>query len=460
MPRVASDRRLWLLLFTAVAVLYAVGARWANQANDAEAAAWPAWALAHHGTLHLEGLAGLPSDNRWFLHLHGHIVSNRMIGVVLAGVPVNVLLGWTGLTPTAAGAITSILMAAAAVATVGILFRRLTGTATALVATAVIALGTAMWTVASRQLWTHAPDAMWLSLAMVAVSRRRYVLAGLAFMPAVLTRPHLVAAALVLALALAALERRAAPLVIIPVAVAALGILVFLNREIFGAWSVGGGYSEIGYSVQGVATPANGHHTALLVLQRLAGAFLSPWCGLLLYTPVLLLALAAVPRALRQVPAWTVAAAAGGCAYELAQCLVNDFTGGNMFFGNRLVIEWIVLCAPLLVCSLQLWVRKHPALLPAVAGLATASVAIHAIGMLLDGWRTERLGSGWREWYLGIMVRDAGVYGVTLATVALLATGLAVAFSVRAERQPVSCAARPGSSRSPDGSAAEQALPA
>src|SRR5438874_13601390 len=127
-PRLDSGRGLWLGVFTLFTTVYALTAHWTFPGLDTEAAAWPAWSLVHHGTVNLAGVAHLPA-NSWFIHAHGQVLSNRTIGVVLAGVPVNALLGWTGITPAAAAALTAVLLSAAAVATTAVVLRSLVGRA-------------------------------------------------------------------------------------------------------------------------------------------------------------------------------------------------------------------------------------------------------------------------------------------------------------------------------------------
>ena len=461
-PRLETDRGLWLGVFAFCVVVYTLTARWSGQANDAMAAAWPAWTLAHHGTLHLDTVRGVP-DCIWFVHAHGHLVSNRMIGVILVGVPVNLLLGWTGLPAEAAGAITAILVTAVAMATMAVIARRIVGLYPALAAIAVLAFGTATWTVASKELWTHGPDAMWLALAVLALSRRRYLLAGLAFAPAMLVRPHLVVVALVAAVTIAALERRLAPLLTVPPAVGGLGLLAALNHAIFGTWSLSGGYGLLGYSA-GQAAAVGGHGGVLsqltnqvnLIIKPLEGALFSPWDGLFLYTPVALVALLAIPFGLRTAPRWATGAAFGGIAYELAQGRVNpNFTGGNIFFSNRLVIESLVLCLPLMAFSVAAVVRRWPRLLPVVASVATLSVAIHAAGAILSPWLVG-INDPWSDWYLAIVLRAAGPDGIVVAAVGIIATVTAAIVASAWQRGgSFSSGVRPESSARPVGWASE-----
>jgi hypothetical protein len=460
-PRLDSDRGLWLAIFAVFASVYALTAHWTFPGLDTEAAAWPAWSLVHRGTLNLLGIAHLP-QNAWFIHAHGQLLSNRTIGVVLAGVPANALLGWTGITPAAAAALTAVVLTAAAVATTAVVLRSLAGLSWALGATLVVGFGTAMWTVSATELWTHSPDALWLALVMFALSRRRYALAGLAFVPALLTRPHLAVAGLAIAFWLTVAERSWRPLVRIAVPViGGLFAVVTVNHAIYGAWSLTGGYGLVGYSATSIAgTGGSWSAPFVTVGHNLLGALFSPRCGVFLYTPVALVGLLGLPRGFRSAPRWTHAAAFGGCAYELAQSKINLFTGGSLFFSNRLIIECLLLCTPLLVhCALR-WTRTRPrAAITAV--LAAAAVAMHAMGALLPTpGASPAYIQPWRDWLLLFWLRNAGPVGQLKAVVVVLVAlaALKALADLRASK-PASSGARPGSSRHQDDWHVEQVLP-
>jgi hypothetical protein len=420
------DRTLWLFMATFCLPIYALTANWSNQGVDAESAAWPAWALAHRGSLNLSGIAGLPRLE-WFLHAHGELLSNRTIGVVLSGVPINVAFGWTGLGPDPAAALTSVICAAATVATLAVLLRSLVGPKWGLASAFVVGFGTAVWTVDSKELWTHTPDALWLSLSLLGLQRRRYLLAGLAFVPAILTRPHLAVAAALLAVGCGVADRSwrsALRLAALPVV--ALAAVPVLNHLIYGPWSLTGGYGLLGYTVNSSAqagAPAGGPVVAPLV--NFAGALTSPRCGLLLYTPIALLALATVWRGWREAPAWTKAAAVAGIGYELVQCHINGFTGGSAdFFSNRLIVECLILCTPLLAFSVRRWATR-PGRVSAAVALSGVSIGIHLIGAIQPSLPDP--GNPWTSFYLYDVIRSEGALGVVPTGSTFVLVALAVA---------------------------------
>jgi hypothetical protein len=420
---------LWWLVAVPCALVYAVTASWTYQGEDAVASAWPAWSLVHRGTLNLAGIHGMPGSE-WFLHLHGQVLSNRMIGAVAAGVPANALLGWTGLGAAPAAALTAVVMSAAAVATLCVVLRSVAGLRWALAAAVVFAFGTAEWTVSSKELWTHTPDVLWISLVLLGLSRGRYLLSGLAFVPAVMTRPHLVVAAVVIAALMAVLRRSAEPAVAIA-APALFGVmaLVVVNHAIYGAWSVTGGYGAVGYSVSSNISVTGGaggvRGMVEFVATNVAGALVSPRCGLLLYVPIAALALMALPSGWRSAPQWTKAAAAGGVVYELAQCRINSFTGGAGFFSNRLILESLVACAPLLVHALRQWSARTPRREAVAIALAAASVAVHALGAVVPSLPAPGE-DPWSSWYVLDVLRHGGTAAPSMAVVAVAVVVLAL----------------------------------
>src|SRR5947209_9145498 len=82
-----SDRNTFLAILVLVAYVFSLTAHWTRHPiNDAEAAYGPAWWFVHQGTFFLDRAPHLPKI-AWFVHTHGHVVSNRTAGVILVGVP-------------------------------------------------------------------------------------------------------------------------------------------------------------------------------------------------------------------------------------------------------------------------------------------------------------------------------------------------------------------------------------
>src|SRR5436305_8219199 len=140
-----SGRALWLLVFVPVVLGFLFCGHWTLNNADSVAAAWPAYALVHVGSLHLEHVRNLPLDP-WFIPgAHGHLVSSRMPGVVFISVPLQAAFGWTGLNAMAPSVATAAVVTAAAVANMTLLLRRLSNASAALVAGLLLAFGTTLW---------------------------------------------------------------------------------------------------------------------------------------------------------------------------------------------------------------------------------------------------------------------------------------------------------------------------
>lgn len=410
-------RRPWLTVFTTVAGVYLLTAHWAvGQNSDSQVAAWPAHAFVTTGTFRLDAISGSLPDVPGFVTANGHLVASRTMGVLLSALPAQLLLNWTGASPEALGALTAALMTAAAMATAYCAIRHVVSPRTALAGIGVLAFGTAAWTIAGAELWTHGPDLLWLSLAMLGVSRRSYLLAGLAFAPAVITRPHLALVALPLGIWAAWHERRLLPLVQFAVpGAAAVAALYTWNGWYYGQGSITGAYG--GHIERAIGATQSSAVPSLWF--NILGTTVSPWCGVLLFTPVVVVAVLGL-RHVRLAPGWTKALAIGALLYLLGQFRVANFDGGGAQYGNRYLIEPMLLTLPLgLVCA-RTWVGTDRIRRALVACLGATSVAIYAVGALLTPF-WQGISGNWVAWYPYVVVRTAGVTGVVVTAAAVLA---------------------------------------
>jgi hypothetical protein len=394
-----------------VAAIYLLTAHWnTGQVNDTQAAIWPAWNFVHHGSFFLDHVRGLP-HNIWFSPVNGHLVSNRMMGVVLAGVPISAVLAWTGLTPESLNALNGALIAALAVSFLCLVFREIVTPRLALGASVAVAFGTSLWTVAGAETWPQSVDALCAAMALLAVARSRFWLAGLALAPALLTRPHMAIVALILGLGLSLTKRSFRPLLRIGIPTGAgVAALVLWNHWMFGRWNLGGAY----VSSLATATKApRGAEAAVGFLANAAGAGFTPAKGLFIFTPVALLAVFWIVATGRRTVTWSQIAFIAGLGYEFIQLRLNSYTGGAEFYGNRLVIELVVLSSPLAVVSYQQWAAGHPwrrfsASVFSALGIATYSVG-GLLGHSLAGTGTQ---SDWLVYYPEFVVRAAALSGL------------------------------------------------
>jgi alpha-1,2-mannosyltransferase len=371
----------WFFLVL-VSVYLATAYYGGNVVNDVHSAAHAAWSLATRGTLDLSGL-DLPYDQAWVVEVGDAEYSNRFPGVIAAAVPLYALvrpelpLVW----PSAASAAVA---AAVGVTAVLVGLRRLVPHRYALAGAAFLGLGTGVWAVGADGLWGHGITTMWLGLtfAGLATGGRGRALAAVAGMGAVLTRPHL---AVGIAVAAAVLWRRDRAGAVALAAGAAVGAAAFLlyGRVLFGEWSLTGGYDtkflDADYdgngTVDGSADPfawrAANVWTALVATR----------VGLLPAYAVALPALWALVKVRRSLPPTIVALAVGALANAVAQTGLNRIAGGSGFWGNRTLIETIVLAWPLAVAA----VAAHTGgrVWRAVFALATAwTVGFHALGSI------------------------------------------------------------------------------
>lgn len=234
-------------------------------------------------------------------------------------------------------------------------------------ATLATALGSDLWVVASQSPWQHGSAALFLVLALwllvpAQASRWRLAAGGLAAAAAVCARPTSVLFALPIAVwALRAHGRRALWLLGPAAGVAVL--LLGHNQAVFGNWLGGlGGIEGQGHAQHGL----DGWLTDA-PLVSLAGTLVSPNRGLFVFSPWVLLALAALPWTARRFADFPVVRAAllGLVPFGLVISLYGVWWGG-WSFGPRYWTEAMPLFGVLLGLAL------------AAAPAGTARAALHA----------------------------------------------------------------------------------
>ena len=429
-----SDRALAALVFLPVLSCYLASGHWALSGSDATAAAWPAWALVHHGTLHLEGFRDLLPPNAWFIAgAHGHLVSSRMPGVIFIGVPAQAVFAWTGWDPVTSSVVTAAVVSSGAVAIATLLFRRLSNAAAALVAGGVLAFGTTLWTVAGTELWTHGPDVLWLGAGLLALSAGRTVWSGVLLAPAVATRPHVVIAVAAIA-AVVAWQRRSVrvlPALAVPAAIALFSVVAF-NWYQFGTATLSGGvYSYAGHAA--IVGSGGSFIGSMRDWASMSAAFLvSPMRGVLPYSPVVLVSLIGLKGSWRRLPDWGRGAAIGGVLYLLVQARINGIYSSFGFFGYRLTIESVLLWSPLVfVAARELWASGRRLI---VFLLAASSIAIQLCGAAFGRVIAVSVNADpWRTW-LPIELMKNG--GPKVIVISLLAAGLVVLVGIRVLSSP------------------------
>jgi len=287
----------------------------------------------------------------------------------------------------------------------------------ALGVSAVLALGTPVWSVAADAMWPHTLTTLGIAGMAWAASRSpvgSWAAVGAFGGVALWGRLH--ASLIVAVLGLVVSTRRRS---LRPALSAGVVSAVFLagatawSRWVYGEWDPAGGYA----SVDVYATKAaEGERWDQLV--NLAGLWVSPGRGLLVVTPCILLLVPALVRSWRALPDWATALLLGGLAYSVAQGLMNLFAGGTGFYGYRLMLETMACAFPALALSAARAGLVARALLP---GLLAAQAVAVGVGAVRDAYSVDP-DEAWHSNALWWAVTDIPTTGGALVVAAATAT--------------------------------------
>jgi hypothetical protein len=245
-----------------------------------------------------------------------------------------------------ASMLTAALTAAASVAAVFVLLTRLTTRPRAALIAVTYAWGTLTWGVSGQALWQHGGAALALALALLALVDRRYTLAGVALTAMAAFRLTTPVMALFL-LPLVGRRPRNWARFVLGAAPLPLALAVY-NTAAFGS-PIKQGYGS-GHITRGVNI-ASGR-----LLHGLPGLLFAPGRGLLVYSPVLLFAIAGAVIARRQpIYRWCGIAFV---VYLLVVANIDQWWGGECF-GARKLAEALPLTAVLLVPAVDVVVRRR-----------------------------------------------------------------------------------------------------
>lgn len=350
-----------------------------TQAGDAAGTIYAAVAIVRDGTVFLDDY--LPYLQQRFGEkpymlasgADGHVVNGPPLGASLLAVPLVAVFTLAGTDAgdveawNEAAMLTAAVTGAATVAVLFVLLTRLTTRRRAAVIASVYAWGTLAWGINAQSLWQHGPAALALAVGLLMLVDRRYVLAGTA-------------------LALMVAFRFSTPplfLLLLPL----LGIRP--GRWIrfgLGALPVAGGlalYNHIAFSSATDQGYGSGHvttsatpHGLSPILEAAATLVASPGRGLLVFSPVLLLAFVGAVRGFRTpIYRWSALA-----AFTYPFVIGNlDQWSGNECFGPRKLAESLPLWAVLIVPAVDVVVRRRA--LRRLVGVAIAwSVGVQLLG--------------------------------------------------------------------------------
>jgi alpha-1,2-mannosyltransferase len=295
----------------------------------------------------------------------GHLVSFRSPGATLVSIPaywINVhVLGHAGYT-FAPGNITACLLTAGAVTLFFLTLARRVRLPVAVIATLVLAFATPMWSVAAAFLWTHPITVLGIAGMAWAAERDRWWLVGLFGGVALWGRLHTVVIVAILGLGVSVMRRQLAPALRAGVVSIAMLVLASVyGHWLYGTWSPAGGYGNgpASHLASGSTgdSPVIGTGVVAKVMNHV-GLWAAPDRGLLVFTPVLLILIPLVVRHWRGLPDWSRMLLVGGVAYALVQGQIDGFTGGDGFFGYRLMLETLMCAAPACVFAAERMPRR------------------------------------------------------------------------------------------------------
>lgn len=294
--------------------------------------------------------------------------------------------------PSLIAALASSLAVSIAVALVFLTARRHLSMRRALFVALGFGLGTGMWTTTSQTLWQHETAVLGLALAVFALMSlsgrgdwRRAVLIGVGLGLAGSTRLQLAPAVLVLVLAVFFTAGRRAAIIAAGCASVPVLIVLVLNYQWFGTIL---GAAPLLESLHGEVHRTTG--TFALQFEGIAGLLVSPNRGLLIFSPVVIVSLIGVPKAVRagarSPHAWCVAAAA---AQFLLYAFYTVWWGGHTY-GPRYMLDLLPLLVPAAIVGMD---ALHGTARQSLAAVALAwSVAVAAIGAFNypnDRWNSD-----------------------------------------------------------------------
>ncbi|HEX5069094.1 MAG TPA: hypothetical protein VFV78_02675 [Vicinamibacterales bacterium] len=444
MARAFSSRHLTALgLFVALFLIYNANGREIG-GSDSQPTKLAARALALRGNLRLDDdVAKQPllGERNSFAHdLQGHVRSAYSpIGSVFGGVTAMALriAGADLNAPLAPNLIAKLTASTLTAMAVVLVFLTLTRFASATASAAVaigLGIGTNYWALLSQTMALHDVVAFGLALTLYNWTRPT----------AHLTSRHIWMGALGLGLAVVA-RQQTAPLVgllglgllarvgwqralpPLAFAVGLLGILLAFQWHWFG-------------HVLGAVPMLESLHPEVHAVTGTistepwigaAGLLISPSRGLLIFSPVVLVALLGIPGALRTLPYHGIGWALGGSlALYLVYAAYTVWWGGHSY-GPRYLLDFVLFLTPPAAVALDTVLRPRWAQALCVLALAWSIVAAGTGAFLADDWNTkpaevdthhERLWD-WRDseipraWSLGLDPRNFDFFRFARATV-------------------------------------------
>lgn len=343
-----SRLRAPLVLFVVAFVIYALTVGW-DLSIDVWTAHYAAWHITQTGQGWLD-VAALPMLDQhplrhvWIVETaDGREAIGRAPGVVAAAVPAYWLLGLDQFS-VIPGSVTAALLTAWTLVLLFQTLRSRMDDKPALLAALLFGFTTPVWTISANGMWPHTLTVLGIVGMAWAADRERWWLVGLFGGIALWGRIHVAVVCAVLGLLVALWRRK--PTIAVAAGLASGALLTLMTvwtRWMYGSWDPTAAYRMgdfTGYAGQ----------NRLDVLNHL-GFWLAPDRGILVWTPLVLVLMAALVRNWRDLPDWSRALVFGGIAYTLLQGTFNRFSGGDTFYGYRLGLEILACLAPAMALS-------------------------------------------------------------------------------------------------------------
>jgi alpha-1,2-mannosyltransferase len=337
-----------LVLFVCAWVVYGATISHGLLSLDVWSSSFGSWHLSQHGNPWIDGvrlprLEQNPLRAQWVIESHGHTVIARSPGTILAALPAYLVMGGGSFSATPA----SLSAAAISAAAVTLLFLALIkhmGTRAALLCSLIFGFATPMWSVAANGMWPHTITVLGICGMAWAASTARWWAVGIFGGVTLWGRLH---AALITAFLglLVGWQRRDPRLVLrvaLPGAVAMLGLCAW-TRWMYGTWNPTGSYSA-----EVISEHASEYRFSVT---NQFGLWVSPDRGILVWTPAILILLPALARSWRDLPDWSRSLVWGGLSYTVLSGALDNFTGGDVFYGYRYGLELLACVTPALALS-------------------------------------------------------------------------------------------------------------
>lgn len=401
------------MVLVVASIIYAVTAAFSLVSLDVRSAYIASWTVAETGSPWIEDLSfpELENDARstWVIEAaNGHTVIGRSPGAVVAGLPSYWVSGASTFS-MAPGALTAALLTSSTVLLLFLTLRRLTTTLHALVGASATGFTTPVWSVAANGIWPHTITVLGIAGMAWATTSKRWWLVGVFGGVVLWGRLH--AAVIVAIFGLFVAWRRRSPSIAIRIGVVGSGALVLISmwsRWMYGTWSPTASYDTTvfeNYALDHRIDPLN-QMAMWVALDR----------GILVWTPVILLILPSLVRGWSSLPDWSRGLLLGGVGYTVLQATLNQFKGGEGFYGYRLTLELLMCAAPALVLAGR---EVRPPLRALVGPVLGLQFVAFMVGSSADFFAPE--GNGWSDnaFFLAVRTHPAALVSLTLLCVAL-----------------------------------------